>query len=141
MRIVTQPSQTADDNGDPAAAIDLLSRLLSVPKAEYDKEREAVKNGKPLANPFAKKARRNTKMETEEETPVVHPPVKEPRTRLLDLLAGWNDFIGREEGVPDLESVTDDIGALYQEVGALDNPTDADVRAIVIDRVIPLLLR
>ena len=72
------------------------------------------------------------------------PPVKDPMTRLLDLLAGWSAKATADE-FPDNEAVRNQIADLYQEVGefAFDEMTpevkQARIRAFLTERVLPTL--
>ena len=72
--------------------------------------------------------------------------VKTPHARLLDMLAGWSEYV-EADVYRDAEGVNDRIADLYQEAGALGleplNPVDANsdevIRAFIIDRVLPVL--
>ena len=74
---------------------------------------------------------------------------KSPATRLLDLLAGWTDYVDHDEDhqLVDAALPAEQIAQLYQEAGALaceefDLNGEADaVRAFMIERVLPLLTR
>ena len=74
------------------------------------------------------------------------PPVKYPRTRLLDLLAGWERFVDTDE-IPDAPSVIYNIADLYQEAGNLnvsrqnDAQTEEILRAFLTERILPLLMQ
>ena len=69
---------------------------------------------------------------------LVHPPVKDAHTRLLDMLAGWSRYIDRDD-TPDSEDVRDAVYALHQEAGAMEDSGAEAVAAFVTTRVIPLL--
>ncbi len=77
------------------------------------------------------------------------PIAKTSGTRLLDLLAGWERYVSSDEeaGLPDGALSADELGALYQEAGALVATTeDADaendaVYEFVQERILPLLFR
>ena len=76
---------------------------------------------------------------------------KRPSTRLLDLLAGWSNYVSidEENNMPDATLRADDIAGLYQFAGNLIEswdelqPDDEDsmVTSFVEERVLPLLLR
>src|SRR5690242_11091777 len=78
---------------------------------------------------------------------------KTPGTRLLDLLAGWSDYVqqdeeGSDEQPPIIDPLLDgyELAGLYQDVAAQIMPLegeaeDAAVQRIVLERVLPLLLR
>ena len=77
--------------------------------------------------------------ETQQKTPV---------TRLLDMLAGWSEYIEHENGkYPDTLS-NEQIGALYQEAGAIAERDYGDIEneqnavcRFVTERVIAALLK
>lgn len=72
-------------------------------------------------------------------------------TRLLDLLAGWSEFLANEEesGVTDPALTAEQIAELYQAAGAQslqwDSLSEAEeeqaVREFIEARVVPLLTR
>lgn len=77
--------------------------------------------------------------------------MKTPVTRLLDLLAGWTEYVSTDEehGLHDPHLTADAIGALYQEAGQLmdvdDWPekflkADREIRRFVEDKILPALL-
>ena len=76
---------------------------------------------------------------------------KTPTTRLLDLLAGWCDFVSADEenNVPDSGLSAEEIGDLYQLAGGFieeweglsPDGQEKAVRAFVEERILPLLLR
>lgn len=82
--------------------------------------------------------------------------VKTPWTRVLDLTFGWYGFVEAEESREE-EPLTDDrllaqeLFDLYQatglkafeetEDGSLSPGTDAEIKAFVNERILPLLLR
>lgn len=72
--------------------------------------------------------------------------IPDNQTRLLDMLAGWIDFVD-----PNDLSMGDKINSLYQDAGNLsldesdgeyneNEPTDERIRQFIIDKVIPLVL-
>ena len=68
---------------------------------------------------------------------------KAPTARLLDLLAGWSQYVSAEEGMEDTVSA-EEIADLYQEAGAIqakDTQEAEQVRQFVQQRVLPILLR
>ena len=76
---------------------------------------------------------------------------KTAATRLLDLLAGWSEFVANDEesGVKDPSLTSEEIGDLYQAAGAQSlqwdslsvDDEDRAVREFVETRVLPLLTR
>jgi hypothetical protein len=56
-------------------------------------------------------------------------PSKEATRRVLDCLCGWADFAGETE--PENVPEADKIHALYQEFGALDNPSLEEISAFI----------
>ncbi len=58
-------------------------------------------------------------------------------TRLLDMLAGWSNYIGSVGGASDeyVKSVAD----LYQQAGDTEEMTDLGVRNFLAHKVYPLL--
>ena len=73
---------------------------------------------------------------------------KTPLTRLMDLTAGWAEFVQEGDGdVVDPAVSTDELCDLYQEAGLLMveelSPREEvrQVRRFVEDRILPLLLR
>ena len=50
-----QEEDTIKKEAESERFTDFARRIFAVPKDEYDKEAEAVKQGKPLRNPFDKK--------------------------------------------------------------------------------------
>ena len=86
---------------------------------------------------------------TNELSDELQPPVKAPFTRLLDLLAGWEQYAQKDvaEGVSDAPHVLDAISDLYQEGGSLSiSPSasrmqkEAIFRAFLTERVLPVLM-
>ena len=81
------------------------------------------------------------------------PPAKTPGTRLLDLLAGWGDFVDQDEvGDDEQKAMIDpgldayEIGCMYQEAASevmeLDGDAESEaVRRWVLERILPALLR
>ena len=73
---------------------------------------------------------------------------------LLDLLAGWGAYTDNPLDISKSDRkkpaviaalkynaiMVARIADLYQAAGALDNPTDNQIRRFVIDRIIPLIL-
>ena len=86
-------------------------------------------------------------MKTDEEVirSVLHE--KKPIARLLDMLTGWAQYVEEEaDAFPDTFVKREEIGALYQEAGAIaliDDPDAQDraVKEFVEQHVIPMLLR
>jgi hypothetical protein len=82
-----------------------------------------------------------------------NPTIKTPGTRLLDLLAGWGNFVDRDEqDDPEQPAVLDsgldayEIAMMYQEAAAeiMSLEGEAEVEAVqrwVTDRLLPALLR
>jgi|GEM_PF-3258811 len=68
---------------------------------------------------------------------------KTPLTRLLDLLAGWSQFVSTEDANSDSASA-EEIADLYQAAGAIEveGAEEAEqVRQFVQQRILPILLR
>lgn len=84
---------------------------------------------------------------TIEQTPA-NANAKTAGTRLLDLLAGWSNYVSsdEEEGLTDTALKAEDLAALYQEAASLIMPIDdaedeqAIVQRFVQERLLPLLL-
>ena len=83
------------------------------------------------------------------EQPQTTKSPKTPGTRLLDLLAGWTNYVSSDEehDCTDTMMQAEDIGALYQEAANLVMPLDdvtaeeIAVRQFLQERILPLLLR
>lgn len=74
--------------------------------------------------------------------------IKTPLTRLLDMTAGWADFVQKDDaGVVDPAVSADELCELYQGAGQIMaeemSPAEESrqVRRFVEDRVLPLLMR
>lgn len=73
---------------------------------------------------------------------IQHPTIKDAHTRLLDMLAGWSDFLREETTVPDLPHFRDAVRDLYHVAdSAGEHRSPEDVRDFVNQKLIPLLLR
>jgi hypothetical protein len=75
----------------------------------------------------------------------------DPVINLMDMLAGWNAYVINPADIPATgripaairrrgRSKSDQIGDLYQAAGNLNNPSNDDIRAFVINRIIPVIL-